>query len=149
MTSTTKRKIVGGSLRVSSAAVAAGVPLVMLRELAPAWFKEQDAGVAITGAGIIGIVILAAVLLSKFHSLAHPLFGLFKKVKGPYLLLLILCGITFGVCCGVEYLYPLLPDIKTMLFGTAGSCAAGWGMDAIANVVSPTSKKEKENETAG
>lgn len=143
MTSTTKRKIVGGSLRVSSAAVAAGVPLVMLNELAPAWFKEQEAGVAITGAGIIGIVILSAILLSKFRALASPVLSLFRKVKGPYLLLLIICGILFGVCYGVEYLYPLLPDIKTMLFGTAGSCAAGWGMDAIANAVSPTAKKEE------
>ena len=146
MTSTTKRKIVGGSLRVSSAAVAAGVPLVMLRELAPAWVKEQEAGVAITGAGIIGIVILSAIVLSKFRALASPVLNLFRKVKGPYLLLLILCGILFGVCCGVEYLYPLLPDIKTMLFGTAGSCAAGWGMDAIANAVSPTAKKEDKDE---
>lgn len=146
MTSTTKRKIVGGSLRVSSAAVAAGVPLVMLRELAPAWFKEREAEVAITGAGIIGIVILSAIVLSKFRALASPLLNLFRKVKGPYLLLLILCGILFGVCCGVEYLYPLLPDIKTMLFGTAGSCAAGWGMDAIANAVSPTAKKEDKDE---
>lgn len=146
MTSKTKRKIVGGSLRVSSAAVAAGVPLVMLNELAPAWFKEQEAGVAITGAGIIGIVILSAILLSKFRALASPVLNLFRKVKGPYLLLLILCGVLFGVCYGVEYLYPLLPDIKTMLFGTAGSCAAGWGMDAIANAVSPTAKKEDKND---
>jgi hypothetical protein len=146
MTSTTKRKIVGGSLRVSSAAVAAGVPLVMLNELAPAWFKEQEAGVAITGAGIIGIVILSAILLSKFRALASPVLNLFKKVKGPYLLLLIICGILFGVCYGVEYLYPLLPDIKTMLFGTAGSCAAGWGMDAIANAVSQTAKKEDKSD---
>jgi hypothetical protein len=146
MTSTTKRKIVGGSLRVSSAAVAAGVPLVMLNELAPAWFKEQEAGVAITGAGIIGIVILSAILLSKFRALASPVLNLLSKVKGPYLLLLILCGVLFGVCYGVEYLYPLLPDIKTMLFGTAGSCAAGWGMDAIASAVSPTAKKEDKND---
>jgi hypothetical protein len=146
MTSKTKRKIVGGSLRVSSAAVAAGVPLVMLNELAPAWFKEQEAGVAITGAGIIGIVILSAILLSKFRALASPVLNLFRKVKGPYLLLLILCGVLFGVCYGVEYLYPLLPDIKTMLFGTAGSCAAGWGMDAIANAVSPTAKKEDKSD---
>ena len=146
MTSTTKRKIVGGSLRVSSAAVAAGVPLVMLNELAPAWFKEQEAGVAITGAGIIGIVILSAILLSKFSALASPVLNLFRKVKGPYLLLLILCGVLFGVCYGVEYLYPLLPDIKTMLFGTAGSCATGWGMDAIANAVSPTAKKEDKSD---
>ena len=146
MTSTTKRKIVGGSLRVSSAAVAAGVPLVMLNELAPAWFKEQEAGVAITGAGIIGIVILSAILLSKFSVLASPVLNLFRKVKGPYLLLLILCGVLFGVCYGVEYLYPLLPDIKTMLFGTAGSCAMGWGMDAIANAVSPTAKKEDKSD---
>lgn len=146
MTSTTKRKIVGGSLRVSSAAVAVGVPLIMLREMAPAWFKEQEAGVAITGTGIIGIAILSAILLPKFRALASPLLNLFRKVKVPYLLLLILCGILFGVCCGVEYLYPLLPDIKTMLFGTAGSCSAGWGMDAIANAVSPTAKKEDKDE---
>ena len=151
MTKTAKRKIVGGSLRVSSAAVAAGVPLVMLRELAPAWVKEQEAGVAITGVGVVAIIILAAILLSKFHSLALPLLALFKKVKGPYLLLLILCGVMFGVCYVVEYLYPLLPDIRTMLFGTAGSCAAGWGMDAIANLVSPVAKEKKEenHENAG
>lgn len=146
MTATTKRKIAGGSLRVSSAAVAAGVPLLMLRELAPKWFREQEAGVALTGAGVIGVIILVAVLLSKFHALALPLLNLLRKVKGPYLLLMILCGVMFGVCLGVEYLYPLVGDIKTMLFGTAGSCAAGWGMDAVANVVSPTVKKE---ETSG
>ena len=147
MTTATKRKIVGGSLRVSSAVVAAGVPLVMLREIAPTWIKEQEAGVAITGVGIVAMVILAAILLSKFHALALPIIALLHKVKGPYLLLLILCGILFGMCLGVEYLYPLLPDIKTMLFGTAGSCAAGWGMDAIANAVSP--KKEASNENDG
>ena len=49
----------------------------------------------------------------------------------------------FGVCMGVEYLYPLIGDVKTMLFGTAGSCAAGWGMDAVANVVSPKAEKEE------
>lgn len=143
MTATTKRKIAGGSLRVSSAAVAAGVPLLMLREMAPKWFREQEAGVALTGAGVIGVIILAAVLLSKFHALALPLLNLLRKVKGPYLLLLILCGVMFGVCLGVEYLYPLIGDVKTMLFGTAGSCAVGWGMDAVANVVSPTVKKEE------
>ena len=115
----------------------------MLRELAPKWFREQEAGVALTGAGVIGVVILAAVLLSKFHTLAKPLLTLLGKVKGPYLMLLILCGIMFGVCVGVEYLYPLIGDVKTMLFGTAGSCAAGWGMDAVANVVNPTAKKEE------
>ncbi len=149
MTTETKRKLIGGSLRVSSAAVAAGVPLIMLRELAPAWLKEQEAGVAITGVGVIAIIILAAILLSKLHALALPVLSLFRKVKGPYLLFLILCGILFGVCMGVEYLYPLLPDIRTMLFGTAGSCAAGWGMDAIANVVSPKAKKEEDHENAG
>lgn len=143
MKATTKRKIAGGSLRVTSAAVAAGVPLLMLRELAPKWFREQEAGVALTGAGVIGVIILAAVLLSKFHALARPLLTLLGKVKGPYLMLLILCGVMFGVCMGVEYLYPLIGDVKTMLFGTAGSCAAGWGMDAVANVVSPTAKKEE------
>lgn len=147
MTSSTKRKIVGGSLRVSSAAVAAGVPLVMLREIAPTWIKEQEAGVAITGVGVIGIVMLAVILLAKFHALALPIIALLRKVKGPYLLLLILCGVMFGVCMGVEYLYPLLSDIKTMLFGTAGSCAAGWGMDALANAVNP--KKEASNENDG
>ena len=145
MKATTRRKLIGGSLRVSSAAVAAGVPLLMLRELAPKWFREQEAGVALTGAGVIGVIILAAVLLSKFHALAKPLLTFLKKVKGPYLLLLILCGVMFGVCLGVEYLYPLIGDIKTMLFGTAGSCAAGWGMDAVANAVSPTAKKEEVN----
>lgn len=145
MKATTKRKLIGGSLRVSSAAVAAGVPLLMLRELAPKWIREQEAGVALTGAGVIGVIILAAVLLSKFHALAKPLLTFLKKVKGPYLLLLILCGVTFGICLGVEYLYPLIGDIKTMLFGTAGSCAAGWGMDAVANAVSPTAKKEEVN----
>ena len=145
MKATTKRKLIGGSLRVSSAAVAAGVPLLMLRELAPKWIREQEAGVALTGAGVIGVIILAAVLLSKFHALAKPLLTFLKKVKGPYLLLLILCGVMFGVCLGVEYLYPLIGDIKTMLFGTAGSCAAGWGMDAVANAVSPTAKKEEVN----
>lgn len=145
MKATTRRKLIGGSLRVSSAAVAAGVPLLMLRELAPKWIREQEAGVALTGAGVIGVIILAAVLLSKFHALAKPLLTFLKKVKGPYLLLLILCGVMFGVCLGVEYLYPLIGDIKTMLFGTAGSCAAGWGMDAVANAVSPTAKKEEVN----
>ncbi len=149
MTTATKRKLVGGSLRVTSAAVAAGVPLLMLRELAPAWVEEQEPGVAITGVGVVAIIILAAILLSKFHALALPLLNLFRKVKGPYLLLLILCGVLFGVCCGVEYLYPLIPDIRTMLFGTAGSCAAGWGMDAIANVVSPKEQKEENHENAG
>lgn len=145
MKATTRRKLIGGSLRVSSAAVAAGVPLLMLRELAPKWIREQEAGVALTGAGVIGVIILAAVLLSKFHALAKPLLTFLKKVKGPYLLLLILCGVMFGVCLGVEYLYPLIGDIKTMLFGTAGSCAAGWGMDAVANAVSPTAIKEEVN----
>lgn len=143
MKATTKRKIAGGSLRVTSAAVAAGGPLLMLRELAPKWFREQEAGVALTGAGVIGVIILAAVLLSKFHALAKPLLTLLGKVKGPYLMLLILCGVMFGVCMGVEYLYPLIGDVKTMLFGTAGSCAAGWGMDAVANVVSPKAEKEE------
>ena len=87
MKATTKRKIAGGSLRVTSAAVAAGVPLLMLRELAPKWFREQEAGVALTGAGVIGVIILAAVLLSKFHALAKPLLTLLGKVKGPYLML--------------------------------------------------------------
>lgn len=145
MTRATKRKLIGGSLKVSSAAVAAGVPLIMLREIAPTWFKEQEAGVAITGVGMIGIVILATILLAKFSALAMPIVTVLRKVKGSYLLLLILCGVMFGVCYGVEYLYPLLPDIKTMLFGTAGSCAAGWGMDAIANAISPA-KEEKSNE---
>lgn len=146
MKSTTKRKIAGSLLKVASAAVAAGVPLIMLREIAPVWVKENGSGTAITGVGILAIVFAGAIILSKIKKLTSGFWSAVKKVKGVYMLCLVLIALVWIVCVGAQRLYPLTDDVITLCAGSAVSVGAGFGMDVAAEIIIPKEKnKEKEN----
>lgn len=145
MTSTTKRKLIGGPIKVTSVAVAAGVPLTLLYEMAPKWFEETEPGVAITGVGIIGICIIGVFFLPYMIGALKSLFSFLAKgqSKRIFVTVIVLCGVMFGLVSAVEYLYPLVQDIKIMIFGTAGSVAAGWGINSVGGAVSQPKKKEE------
>lgn len=146
MKTSTKRKLIGEPMKAASVAVAAGVPLAMLYEMAPTWFEETEPGVALTGVGVIGMLILGAFLLPHAFGLLKRLFTFLAggRSQRTFMSVLVICGILFGLCKAVEYLHPLVGDIQTIIFGTSGSVAAGWGINAAGNAISPSKPKEKE-----
>lgn len=151
MKTTTKRKLIGEPMKVASVAVAAGVPLAMLYEMAPKWFKETEPGVALTGVGVIAVLIIGAFLLPHVFGLLKRLFTFLAggRSQRTFVSVLVICGILFGLCKAVEYLHPLVGDIKTIIFGTSGSVAAGWGINAAGNAISPGKPKNKEEKVNG
>lgn len=151
MKTTTKRKLIGEPMKVASVAVAAGVPLAMLYEMAPKWFKETEPGVALTGVGVIAVLIIGAFLLPHAFGLLKRLFTFLAggRSQRTFVSVLVICGILFGLCKAVEYLHPLVGDIQTIIFGTSGSVAAGWGINAAGNAISPGKPKEKEDGVNG
>lgn len=146
MTATTKRKIIGGSLRVVSPVVAAGVPLLMMADKFTLWAATEDTGVALTGMGMVGVLFAALILITKIRKLAEPVVKFFKRVKGPYMVSLIIIGLIWAMCVGAQQLYPISGDIITLCMGSAASVGAGFGMDTAAEFVSPKKKKEEEND---
>lgn len=148
MKTTTKRKLIGEPMKVASVAVAAGVPLAMLYEMAPKWFKETEPGVALTGVGVIAVLIIGAFLLPHVFGLLKRLFTFLAggRSQRTFVSVLVICGILFGLCKAVEYLHPLVGDIQTIIFGTSGSVAAGWGINAAGNAISPGKAKKQEDE---
>ena len=144
MKATTKRKLIGEPMKVTSVAVAAGVPLAMLYEMAPNWFEKTEPGVALTGVGLIAVLILGAFLLPHAFGLLKTLFTFLAggRSQRTFVSVLVICGILFGLCKAVEYLYPLIDDIRTIIFGTSGSVAAGWGINTAGNAISPGKQKE-------
>lgn len=151
MKTTTKRKLIGEPMKVASVAVAAGVPLAMLYEMAPKWFKETEPGVALTGVGVIAVLIIGAFLLPHAFGLLKRLFTFLAggRSQRTFVSVLVICGILFGLCKAVEYLHPLVGDIQTIIFGTSGSVAAGWGINAAGNAISPGKPKNKEEKVNG
>lgn len=151
MKTTTKRKLIGEPMKVASVAVAAGVPLAMLYEMAPKWFKETEPGVALTGVGVIAVLIIGAFLLPHVFGLLKRLFTFLAggRSQRTFVSVLVICGILFGLCKAVEYLHPLVGDIQTIIFGTSGSVAAGWGINAAGNAISPGKPKNKEEKVNG
>ena len=145
MKSSTKRKLIGGSLKTTSAAVAAGVPLIMLREIAPVWMAEQGPETTITGVGFIAILFTGLIALAKIRSLADGALKIAKKVKGAYLLCLIAIGLVWLVCIGAQKLYPITNDLITLCTGSAASVGAGFGIDFAAEAINPK-KEEKSDE---
>ena len=147
MKAATKRKLIGGSLRVASPVVAAGVPLLMMADKFTLWVKEQSTEVALTGVGIIGAIFVALLAVTKLIQLAKPALAFFKKVKGPWLVCLVMIGLMYLMAVGAQKLYPLTEDIINICVGSAVSVGAGLGMDTAAEFVSPKAKKEeKDNE---
>ena len=151
MKTTTKRKLIGEPMKVASVAVAAGVPLAMLYEMAPKWFEKTEPGVALTGVGVIAVLIIGAFLLPHVFGLLKRLFTFLAggRSQRTFVSVLVICGILFGLCKAVEYLHPLVGDIKTVIFGTSGSVAAGWGINAAGNAISPGKPKNKEEKVNG
>ena len=151
MKTTTKRKLIGEPMKVASVAVAAGVPLAMLYEMAPKWFEETEPGVALTGVGVIAVLIIGAFLLPHAFGLLKRLFTFLAggRSQRTFVSVLVICGILFGLCKAVEYLHPLVGDIQTIIFGTSGSVAAGWGINAAGNAISPGKPKNKEEKVNG
>lgn len=151
MKTTTKRKLIGEPMKAASVAVAAGVPLAMLYEMAPKWFKETEPGVALTGVGVIAVLIIGAFLLPHAFGLLKRLFTFLAggRSQRNFVSVLVICGILFGLCKAVEYLHPLVGDIQTIIFGTSGSVAAGWGINAAGNAISPGKPKSKEEKVNG
>lgn len=147
MKTTTKRKLIGEPMKAASVAVAAGVPLTMLYEMAPKWFEETEPGVALTGVGVIAVLIIGAFLLPHAFGLLKSLFTFLSggRSQRSFVFVLVICGILFGMCKAVVYLYPLVGDIQTIVFGTSGSVAAGWGINAAGNAISPGKPKTKED----
>ena len=142
MKTTTKRKLIGGSLRVASPVVAAGVPLLMMADKFTLWVKEQSTEVALTGVGIIGAIFVALLAVTKLIQLAKPALAFLKKVKGPWLVCLVMIGLLYLMAVGAQKLYPLTDDIINICVGSAASVGAGLGMDTAAEFVSPKAKKE-------
>lgn len=151
MKTTTKRKLIGEPMKVASVAVAAGVPLAMLYEMAPKWFEKTEPGVALTGVGVIAVLIIGAFLLPHAFGLLKRLFTFLAggRSQRTFVSVLVICGILFGLCKAVEYLHPLVGDIQTIIFGTSGSVAAGWGINAAGNAISPGKPKNKEEKVNG
>lgn len=146
MKATTKRKLIGGSLRVTSPVVAAGVPLLMMADKFTLWVKEQSTEVALTGVGIIGAIFVALLAVTKLIQLAKPALAFLKKVKGPWLACLIMIGLLYLMAVGAQKLYPLTDDIINICIGSAASVGAGLGMDTAAEFVSPKAKKEDKSD---
>lgn len=142
MKATTKRKLIGGSLRVASPVVAAGVPLLMMADKFTLWVKEQNTEVALTGVGIIGAIFVALLAVTKLIQLAKPAMAFLKKVKGPWMVCLVMIGLIYLMAVGARKLYPLTDDIINICVGSAASVGAGLGMDTAAEFVSPKAKKE-------
>ena len=149
MKATTKRKLIGGSLRVASPIVAAGVPLLMMADKFTLWVKEQSTEVALTGIGTIGAIFVALLAIGKLIQLLKPAMVFLKKVKGPWLVCLVMIGLIYLMAVGAQKLYPLTDDIINICVGSAASVGAGLGMDTAAEFVSPKAKKEATNENAG
>ena len=149
MKATTKRKLIGGSLRVASPVVAAGVPLLMMADKFTLWVKEQSTEVALTGVGIIGAIFVALLAVTKLIQLAKPALAFLKKVKGPWLVCLVMIGLMYLMAIGAQKLYPLTEDINNICVGSAASVGAGLGMDTAAEFVSPKVKKEDSHADAG
>lgn len=145
MKTTTKRKLIGEPIKAASVAVAAGVPLTMLYEMAPKWFKETEPGVAITGVGVIALLIIGAFFLPHVFGLLKSLCAFLGagRSRRSFVSVLVICGILFGLCKAVEYLHPLVGDIQTIIFGTSASVTAGWGLNAVGGAISATPKKEE------
>ena len=149
MKATTKRKLIVGSLRVASPVVAAGVPLLMMADKFTLWVKEQSTEVALTGVGIIGAIFVALLAVTKLIQLAKPALAFLKKVKGPWLVCLVMIGLMYLMAVGAQKLYPLTDDIINICVGSAASVGAGLGMDTAAEFVSPKAKKEDSHADAG
>jgi len=149
MKATTKRKLIGGSLRVASPVVAAGVPLLMMADKFTLWVKEQSTEVALTGVGIIGAIFVALLAVTKLIQLAKPALAFLKKVKGPWLVCLVMIGLMYLMAIGAQKLYPLTDDIINICVRSAASVGAGLGMDTAAEFVSPKAKKEDSHVDAG
>jgi hypothetical protein len=149
MKATTKRNLIGGSLRVASPVVAAGVPLLMMADKFTLWVKEQSTEVALTGVGIIGAIFVALLAVTKLIQLAKPALAFLKKVKGPWLVCLVMIGLMYLMAVGAQKLYPLTEDIINICVGSAASVGAGLGMDTAAEFVSQKAKKEDSHADAG
>lgn len=147
MKATTKRKLIGGSLRVASTVVAAGVPFLMMANKFTLWIKEHSTEVSLTGIGVLSAIFAALIFVPKIIKLAQPVIQFFNKVKGPWLVCLIVIGLVYLIAIGAQNLYPMTEDIINICVGSAASVGAGLGMDTAAEFVSPKAKKEeKDNE---
>lgn len=149
MKATTKRKLIGGSLRVASPVVAAGVPLLMMFDKFTLWIKEQTTEIALTGIGMICVIFVAMLAIGKLIQLLKPALAFLKKVKGPWLACLVMIGLMYLMAVGAQKLYPLTEDIINICVGSAASVGAGLGMDTAAEFVSPKAKKEEDHVDAG
>lgn len=149
MKETTKRKLIGGSLRVASPVVAAGVPLLMMLDMFTLWVREQTTEIALTGIGMICVIFVAVLAISKLIQLLKPAMAFLKKVKGPWLVCLVMIGLLYLMAIGAQKLYPLTDDIINICVGSAASVGAGLGMDTAAEFVSPKAKKEENHADAG
>jgi hypothetical protein len=149
MKATTKRKLIGGSLRVASPVVAAGVPLLMMGDKFTLWVAEQRTEVALTGVGIIGAIFIGLIAIKKVMQLAKPAMAVVKRVKGPWLACLVVIGLIYLMAVGAKKLYPMTDDIINICIGSAASVGAGLGMDTAAEFVSPKAKKEDSHVDAG
>ena len=143
MTATTKRKILSKTLRGSSAALAAGVPIWLIVQKFPIWVVEQEPEVSLTGGGIAIVLIAILAFRRKISGAVKPVIEGMKNRGGVVLGTVLLSAFVLGVCALVRKVYPIVPDIETICAGGVVSGLAGVGLDATAMAVSAKNDKEK------
>jgi hypothetical protein len=148
MTQLTKRKLISGALRGSSALVAASVPIWLIAQKFPLWATEQTAAVSLTGGGVAAVIIAVLIFWKKILLAIKPLWDKLKNLRGVVIGTVIVAGSILGICYLVRQVYPILPDIETICMGAIVSGLAGVGIDVAATLVAPKEDKEAKSEEA-
>ena len=146
MTQLTKRKLISGGLRASSVLVAGAVPIWLIAQKFPLWATEQSSGVALTGAGIVAVIVAVLVLWKKIVMWIKPLWQKLKNLRGVVIGTVLVSGAILLVSFLIKQIYPILPDIETICMGGVISGLGGVGLDVAASCVLPKEKKEKTEE---
>lgn len=143
MLTRTKRKVLSGALRGSSAVVAAAIPIWLIAQKFPLWATEQSTTVSLTGGGIAVMIVASLAFRKRLWRAIKPALAKLKNRGGLVLGTVIVSGVILGICGVVETVYPILPDIETICMGGVVSGLAGVGLDAAAMVAAP---KEENGE---
>lgn len=148
MTQKTKRKILSGALRGSSAITAAAIPIWLIAQKFPLWATEQSASVTLTGGGIAVIIVASMAFRKRLWQAIKPMLSKIKSRGGLVVGTAIVSGAILGICYVVKTVYPILPDIETICMGGVVSGLAGVGLDAAAMVAAPKEDREGKKEEA-
>lgn len=146
MTQLTKRKLISGGLLASSVLVAGAVPIWLIAQKFPLWATEQSSGVALTGAGIVAVIVAVLVLWKKIIMWIKPLWQKLKNLRGVVIGTVLVSGAILLVSFLIKQIYPILPDIETICMGGVISGLGGVGLDVAASCVLPKKKEEKTEE---